>query len=349
MKLFINGKTKEVPDSITVKQLLEYESVEMPQYVSVQINEEFVRRELFEQTYLSEGDKVDFLYYMGGGQQAGPGDLTMEQVERYSRQLILEEVGLAGQQKLLGSSVLLVGVGGLGSPAAYYLAAAGVGRLGLIDYDKVEMNNLQRQILFNAGDVGKLKVQAAAKTLSALNPDLQIETYPYRLSDTTALSLIKDYDFVIDATDGFANKFLVNDACFFAGKPFVHAGILRFEGQVITVLPGKTTCYRCLFPTPPPSGAVPSCAQAGIMGVLGGFMGVLQATEAIKYLLGKGELLTDRLLYLDARQMYFHQINTGRSPNCLLCGENPVITELSEEHVTCPAAAAKEAGSDENF
>lgn len=349
MKLMINGKPRKAPDSITVAQLLEQERVEMPHYVSVQVNEEFIRREHFDRAYLSEGDRVDFLYYMGGGQQADGGNLSPEQIERYSRQLILEEVGLHGQKKLLQGSVLVVGVGGLGSPAAYYLAAAGVGHLGLIDFDNVEVNNLQRQILFHTGDVGKGKAQAAAQALSDLNPDSQLTVYPERLNEKTALAVMDNYDFVIDATDGFANKYLVNDACFFAGKPFVHAGILRFEGQALTVFPGQTTCYRCLFPAPPPAGSVPSCAQAGILGVLGGFMGVLQASEAIKYLLGRGELLTDRLFYLDALRMHCHHAHTSRNPACPLCGDQPTITALSEEHLTCSAAETGDVSTDENL
>jgi molybdopterin/thiamine biosynthesis adenylyltransferase len=267
--------------------------------------------------------------------------LTPEQVERYSRQIILEEVGLSGQRKLLESSVLIVGVGGLGSPAAFYLAAAGVGQIGLVDFDRVEINNLQRQIIHAAADVTRLKVESAGAKLRALNPDVKVELYPEPLSAANALRIIGGYDFVIDGTDNFAAKFLVNDACCFAGKPFSHAGILRFEGQTTTVLPGRSACYRCIFPERPPDGAVPSCAQAGVLGVLGGTLGVIQATEALKYLLECGELLTDHLLFYSAREMVFHKVKISRSPGCPICGENPSITVLQDEApAACPAEGA---------
>jgi len=335
MELIINGETKEVPPNITVEKLLEREEVEMPQYVSVQLNDSFVERELFTDTELKPGDRVDFLYYMGGGSEE---ELPPEEVERYSRQLILKEVGLKGQLKLRQSSVLIVGAGGLGSPAAFYLAAAGVGKIGLIDYDKVELHNLQRQILYTTQDVGRFKVEAALEKLKELNSDVEIVTYRDKFSADNALDILKDYQFVIDATDGFDSKFLINDACYFAGKPFIHAGILRFEGQTITVIPGVTTCYRCIFPAPPPPGAVPSCAQAGILGILGGIIGTIEAAEAIKYFLGEGDLLLNRLLYFNAKEMHYHAVNTSRSPSCPLCGENPSITELDEENVVCHSA-----------
>lgn len=335
MELIINGETKEVPSNITIEKLLEREEVEMPQYVSVQLNDSFVEREHFADTELKPRDRVDFLYYMGGGSEE---DLSPEEVERYSRQLILKEVGLKGQLKLRQSSVLVVGAGGLGSPAAFYLTAAGVGKIGLIDYDKVELHNLQRQILYTAQDVGRYKVEAASEKLKELNSDVEIVTYRDKLSADNALDILKDYQFVIDATDGFDSKFLINDACYFAGKPFIHAGILRFEGQTITVIPGETTCYRCIFPTPPPPGAVPSCAQAGILGVLGGIIGTIEAAEAIKYFLGEGDLLLNRLLYFNAKEMHYHKVNTSRNPNCPLCGENPSITELNEENIVCQSA-----------
>lgn len=341
MHLIINGETKEFPDNITVEELLEREEVETPQYVSVQINDSFVLREHFSDTQLKAGDRVDFLYYMGGGSKE---DLSAQEVERYSRQLILGEVGLKGQLKLRQGSVLIVGAGGLGSPAAFYLAAAGIGKIGLIDFDKVELHNLQRQILYSAQDVGRYKVDAAAEKLQALNSEVEIVTYPFKLSAENALDILHDYQFIVDATDGFSSKFLINDACFFAGKPFVHAGILRFEGQSITVVPGETTCYRCIFPTPPPPGAVPSCAQAGILGVLGGMLGTIEAAESIKYILGEGDLLLNKLFYFNAKEMQFHLVNTSRNPKCPLCSENASITELNEENIVCQAAGGDESG-----
>lgn len=260
--------------------------------------------------------------------------LNEEQIERYSRHIILPEVGGKGQEKLLESKVLIVGAGGLGSPASLYLAAAGLGTIGIIDADAVDISNLQRQILHATADLGKPKVESAREKLHAINPDVAICVYHQRLTAANALDIIRDYDFVIDGTDNFPAKFLVADACHFARKPYSHAGILRFDGQTITVIPGETTCYRCVFNAPPPSGAVPSCSQAGVLGVLPGVMGSIQAAEAIKFLLGIGELLTNRLLVYDALAMDFRTVKVRRNINCPLCGENPAITELKDEEQT---------------
>jgi len=257
--------------------------------------------------------------------------LRIEEIERYSRQIILKEVGGKGQEKLLASRVLIVGAGGLGSPASMYLAAAGVGTIGLIDGDIVDLTNLQRQIVHSTGDIGTPKVRSAAEKLRAINPAVQVRTYEKRLMAENILDIIKDYDFVIDGTDNFPAKFLINDACYFAGKPFSHAGILRFDGQLFTVLPGRSACYRCLFGGPPPANAVPSCAQAGVLGGVAGVIGSLQATETLKYLLGVGELLTDRMLVFDALGMHFREVGFRRNRRCPLCGEKPTITELRDE------------------
>lgn len=256
--------------------------------------------------------------------------LTEEQIERYSRHIILPEVGGKGQEKLLAGKVLLVGAGGLGSPSGLYLAAAGVGTLGLMDADVVDLSNLQRQVAHATPDLGLPKVESAAAKFRAINPGVKVRTYQERLTAANALSILKDYDFVIDGTDNFASKFLVADACHFAGKPYSHAGILKFDGQTLTVLPGKTACYRCVFAQPPPAGAVPSCSQAGVLGVLAGVVGTLQATEAIKYLLGVGELLTDRMLTYNALAMKFREVRLRRNPDCPLCGQSPTITELRD-------------------
>lgn len=256
--------------------------------------------------------------------------LTESQIERYSRHIILPEVGGRGQERLLASRVLIVGCGGLGAPAALYLAAAGVGTIGIMDADVVDITNLQRQVIHFTPDVGRPKVESAAEKMRAINPDVAVRPYPERLTAANAGSILPGYDFVIDATDSFASKFLVADACHFAGRPYVHAGILRFEGQVITVLPGRTTCYRCVFHEPPPAGAVPSCSQAGVLGVLAGVVGTLQATEAVKFLLGIGELLTDALLVYDALDMRFRRVPLTRNRQCPLCGEAPTVTELRE-------------------
>lgn len=257
--------------------------------------------------------------------------LTDKQIERYSRHIILPEVGGKGQEKLLGGKVLLVGAGGLGCPAGLYLAAAGVGTIGVVDGDAVDLTNLQRQIAHATPDIGKPKVQSVMEKMRAINPDVRPIAYQMRLTAENAISIIKDYDFVIDGTDNFPAKFLVADACHFALKPYSHAGILRFEGQTITVLPGRTTCYRCVFNRPPPPGSVPSCSQAGVLGVLAGVLGTLQATEAIKYLLGIGELLTNRILLFDSLIMKFRSVPVRKNRNCPLCGEHPVITKLKDE------------------
>jgi molybdopterin/thiamine biosynthesis adenylyltransferase len=263
-------------------------------------------------------------------------NLTEAQIERYSRHIILPEVGGAGQEKLLAGKVLLVGAGGLGSPAGLYLAAAGVGTLGIIDADVVDLTNLQRQVIHFTADVDKPKVQSASEKVRAINPDVNVKPYHERLTAANALRILADYDFVIDGTDNFPSKFLVADACHFARKPYSHAGILRFDGQTMTVKPGESACYRCVFNAPPPTGAVPSCSQAGVLGVLAGVMGTLQAAEAVKFLLQQGELLTDSLLLYNALQASFRKVALKRNPTCPLCGEHPTIRELrDEEQAVC--------------
>jgi molybdopterin/thiamine biosynthesis adenylyltransferase len=257
--------------------------------------------------------------------------LTEDQIKRYGRHIILEEVGGKGQQKFLESKVLIIGAGGLGSPAGLYLAAAGVGTIGVIDADKVDLTNLQRQVIHHTDDVGTKKVVSAKNKMLAINPDITVKTYRHRAMAANIREIIREYDFVIDATDNFPAKFLINDACYFEKKPFSHAGILRFDGQLITVLPGETTCYRCIFGAPPPAGVVPSCSQAGVLGVLAGVIGSLQATEAIKYILGIGDLLTNQLLTYNALTMEFRKVSLKRNPRCPICGENPEITELKDE------------------
>ena len=258
------------------------------------------------------------------------------QIERYSRHIILQEVGGTGQEKLLDSKVLIVGAGGLGAPVALYLAAAGVGTLGLIDADTVDLTNLQRQVIHHTEDVGVDKVKSAENKIRAINPDVDVKTYKTWAKADNIREIIRDYDFVIDGTDNFPAKFLVNDACYFERKAFSHAGILRFDGQLMTIVPGESTCYRCVFNSPPPADVVPSCSQAGVLGVLAGVIGSLQATEAIKYLLGLGDLLTDKLLTYNALNMEFRKIALNKNPKCPICGENPTITELiDEEQAVC--------------
>ena len=261
---------------------------------------------------------------------------TNEQLERYSRHIILQEVGVKGQKKLLNASVLIIGAGGLGAPAALYLAAAGVGTIGIVDADEVDLSNLQRQVIHTTNDVGKAKVKSAAETMEAINPDVTVKTYRTFVDSTNIMDLIKDYDFIIDGTDNFPAKFLINDSCVMAGKPFSHAGIIRFKGQLMTYVPGEGPCYRCVFKNPPPKDAVPTCKQAGVIGAMGGVIGSLQAMEAIKYIIGKGELLTGKLLTYDALKMEFHTIKLPKDHHCAVCGDEPTITELIDyEQAEC--------------
>jgi adenylyltransferase/sulfurtransferase len=263
---------------------------------------------------------------------------TEEQIKRYARHIILPEVGGKGQEKLLNSKVLVIGAGGLGSPAILYLAAAGVGTIGIVDFDVVDLSNLQRQIIHNTERVGTPKVESAKKTVEMLNPDVKVIAYNTRISKENIMDIIKDYDVVLDGTDNFPTRFLINDACYFAGKPLVSAAMLRFEGQVSVFdyrMKEQSPCYRCLFPEPPPPGLVPSCQEAGILGSIGGIMGCIQATEAIKLILGIGEPLVGKLLIMDALSMDFRKVKLRKDPNCPLCGEKPVIKELIEYEQVC--------------
>lgn len=262
---------------------------------------------------------------------------TNEQLERYSRHIILKEVGVKGQKKLLNSKVLIIGAGGLGAPAALYLAAAGVGTIGIVDADVVDLSNLQRQVIHSTGDLGKKKVESARETMENLNPDVKVNTYHTFVTSENVLDLISDYDIVLDGTDNFPAKFLINDACVMAKKPFVHAGIIRFKGQLMTWVPGEGPCYRCVFRNPPPKDAVPTCKQAGVIGAMAGVIGCLQALEAVKYICGIGELLTGHLLTYDALTMDFHKINLPkRDGKCAVCGDHPTITKLIDyEQPSC--------------
>jgi len=263
---------------------------------------------------------------------------TEEQIKRYARHIILPEVGGKGQEKLLSSKVLVIGAGGLGSPAILYLAAAGVGTIGIVDFDVVDFSNLQRQVIHNTERVGTPKVESAKKTVEMLNPDVKVIAYNTRISKENIMDIIKDYDVVLDGTDNFPTRFLINDACYFADKPLVSAAMLRFEGQVSVFdfrMKEQSPCYRCLFPEPPPPGLVPSCQEAGILGSIGGIMGCIQATEAIKLILGIGEPLVGKLLIMDALSMDFRKVKLRKDPNCPLCGEKPVIKELIEYEQVC--------------
>ncbi len=261
--------------------------------------------------------------------------LTDEQIERYSRQIILPDVGGKGQEKLLKGSVLIIGAGGLGSPAALYLACAGVGKIGIVDSDKVELNNLQRQILHSTDDVGRPKSESAKERLNNINGDVEVVPYHTRITSKNILDIIKGYDIIVDGSDNFPTRYLVNDACVISKKPLSHGGIFRFDGQAITILPGESACYRCLFHEPPPPGLVPSCQEAGILGAVAGIIGVIQANEALKYILGIGELLTGSLLVFNALDSSFRKVKVPMNPDCPVCGKNPAITELIDYEEFC--------------
>jgi len=261
--------------------------------------------------------------------------LTDAQIERYSRQLILPNIGGKGQEKILNAKVLVIGAGGLGSPVSLYLASAGVGKIGIVDSDKVELNNLQRQIVHSTDTVGTPKVESAKKRLNAINPEIEIISHNLRITSANIMEIIKDYDIVVDGSDNFPTRFLVNDACVLSKKPLSHGGIFRFDGQAITILPGESACYRCLFSEPPPPGLVPSCQEAGILGVVAGIIGTIQANEVLKYILGVGELLTGKLLVFNALDSSFRQVKVPKDPDCPVCGKNPTVTKLIDYELFC--------------
>lgn len=264
---------------------------------------------------------------------------TEEQIRRYSRQIILPDVGGKGQRKLLESRVLLIGAGGLGSPAGLYLAAAGVGTLGFVDFDVVDVSNLHRQILHHTEDVGRPKTQSAAETVQAINPDVEVIQHPVQLTSENAMELLADYDVIVDGSDNFPAKYLANDACVLLGKPLVLGAVFQFEGQATVFVPGQGPCYRCLFPTPPPPGSVPSCQEAGVFGAVPGVIGTIQAVETIKLLLGVGTPLVGRFLIFDALAMDFMDVKIERNPDCPLCGDHPTITELIDYELVCDLRA----------
>jgi adenylyltransferase/sulfurtransferase len=263
------------------------------------------------------------------------GSLSKEEVLRYSRHLIMPEVGMEGQLKLKQAKVLCIGTGGLGAPLGLYLAAAGVGRIGLVDFDTVDFTNLQRQVLFGTNDVGRPKIEAAAEHLRNLNPQIQIDSFETRLTSENALDLFKDYDIIVDGTDNFPTRYLVNDACVLLGKPNVYGSIFRFEGQITIFGAPGGPCYRCLYPEPPPPGLVPSCAEGGVLGVLPGIVGTIQAAETLKLIIGKGDPLIGRLLLFDALAMKFRELKLRKNPECPVCGDHPTVTKLIDYAEFC--------------
>ena len=316
-------------------------------FVNVYVNDEDIRYLSKEQTPVGEKDTVSIVPSVAGGSPAADLDLNNDEVRRYSRHLIMPEVGVEGQRKLKHAKVLCVGAGGLGSPAALYLTAAGVGTLGLVDFDTVDFSNLQRQVLYSTDDVGRPKLRAASDRLKGLNPNIRIVGHETAITSNNALDIFRDYDIIVDGADNFPTRYLVNDACVLTGKPNVYGSIFRFDGQVSIFATKNGPCYRCLYPEPPPPGLVPSCAEGGVLGVLPGVVGTIQATEAIKLILGVGDPLIGRLLLFDALQMKFRTLKLQRDKDCPVCGDNPTVKKLIDYEQFCgitPAVKAADQG-----
>ncbi|MBA2303629.1 MAG: molybdopterin-synthase adenylyltransferase MoeB [Acidobacteria bacterium] len=327
------------------------EDGQLRHFVNVYVNDDDIRYLQREATALNAGDTISIVPSVAGGAAASEApapELTNAEVQRYSRHLILPEVGPDGQRRLKGARVLCVGAGGLGSPAALYLAAAGIGTLGIVDFDVVDASNLQRQILHGTPDVGRSKLQSARERLNELNPEVNVETHEVALSSSNALGILKDYDIILDGTDNFATRYLVNDACVLLGKPNAYGSIFRFEGQASVFATQGGPCYRCLYPEPPPPGLVPSCAEGGVLGVLPGVIGTIQATETIKLVLNAKSTLVGRLLLYDAWKMSFRELKLRRNPECPVCGNSPTVRELIDYDQFCgvaPGSAAAPAAA----
>lgn len=328
-------------------------------FVNVYVNDEDIRHARGADTPLKDGDTIMIVPSIAGGatapdevarddsERASLTSLSHDEIARYSRHLIMPEVGTEGQKRLKAASVLMIGTGGLGAPLGMYLAAAGVGRLGVVDFDVVEESNLQRQIVHGTKDVGRLKVDSARERLGDINPLVKIETHNTRLTSDNALELFRDYDIIVDGTDNFPTRYLVNDACVLTGKPNVYGSIFRFEGQASVFWAARGACYRCLYPEPPPPGLVPSCAEGGVLGVLPGIVGAIQANETIKLILGGGDSLINRLLLFDAWRMRFRELKLRKDPACPICSEHPTIKELIDYEEFCGLRAQAEQTSAE--
>lgn len=330
IKITVNGEEKEIKEGLNLAELLAELEVD-PEVTVVKLNDSMVPQGELAERDVESGDNIEYIFFMGGG----AFDLTEEEIERYSRHIILKDLGGTGQQKIKDAKVLVVGAGGLGSPVAFYLAAAGVGTLGLVDSDHVDLTNLQRQILHTTEDTGRPKVESAREKLEAMNPNVEVKTYNQYLNKDNVESIIADYDIIVDGVDNFPTRYLLNDACVMAGKPLVEAGILQFSGQLTTIMPGEGPCYRCIFAEPPKEGAIPSCQEAGVLGAIAGTIGTLQATEVLKLITGIGRPLVGRMLVYDAKDLSFREVEVKKSDNCDVCGEDPVITELMEYELSC--------------
>jgi len=314
-----------------LRNMIYNENGQIPGHINIYVNNQEIHSLQGKETPVKDGDEMAVIPAIAGGQT---GALTPEQVDRYSRHIIMQQVGSSGQRKLLEAKVLIVGAGGLGGPAALYLALAGVGTIGIVEFDTVDLSNLQRQVLHQTADVGKRKTVSAKETLNAYNPDVNVVLHEMPLTSDNAMEIIPQYDIIVNGADNFTTRYLVNDAAYFSGKTLVDASILLFDGQATVFVPGEG-CYRCLFPAPPPPGMVPSCAEAGVLGALTGVMGSIQATEVIKQILGIGESLVSRLLIVDALGMEFRVVKLRRDPKCPLCGDNPTVTELIDYEGFC--------------
>lgn len=328
--------TKTYPD---LEKHLFTENKTLRSFVNIYVNENDIRRENGLETKLKDGDTVMLIPSIAGGsgreEARSLPELTKDEITRYSRHLILPEVGIDGQRRLKSSRVLVIGTGGLGAPLLLYLAAAGIGTIGIVDFDFVEESNLQRQIIHGTRDIGRPKTASAADRIKAINPKVKVEIFNTRLTSQNALDIIGDFDVVADGTDNFPTRYLVNDACVFLGKPNVYGSIFRFEGQASVFYADKGPCYRCLYAAPPPPGLVPSCAEGGVLGVLPAIVGSIQANETIKLLLDDGDTLINRLLLFDAWKMKFRELKLFKEPNCPVCGSNPTITELIDYEEFC--------------
>lgn len=334
VKEILDGLTTQYPD---LKKHLFSEAGKLRSFVNIYVNDDDIRYLQQDQTAVKDSDELSIIPSIAGGSTTCDTEvqLSNEEIQRYSRHLIMPEVGMEGQKKLKAASVLMIGAGGLGSPLGLYLAAAGVGHLGIVDFDVVDHTNLQRQILHGTKDVGRPKLQSAKDRLLDINPYTKIDTYEIALSSENALELFKQYDVIVDGTDNFPTRYLVNDACVLTGKPNVYGSIFRFEGQASIFYAKEGPCYRCLYPEPPPPGLVPSCAEGGVLGILPGIIGVIQATETVKLILGKGDPLIGRLMLFDALRMKFREMKLRKDPNCPICGDNATIKQLIDYHEFC--------------
>jgi adenylyltransferase/sulfurtransferase len=328
-----------------LKQHLYSTDGKLRSFVNVYVNDDDIRYLQKEETPLKSGDTVSIIPSVAGGapstltkEHSALPELSGDEIKRYSRHLIMPEVGVEGQRKLKAAKVLCIGAGGLGSPAAMYLAAAGLGTIGIVDFDVVDFSNLQRQIIHGTPDVGRAKLESAKSRLNALNPNVHIETYDEALSSQNALRLFEPYDVILDGTDNFPTRYLVNDACVLTGKPNAYGSIFRFEGQASVFATKEGPCYRCLYPEPPPPGLVPSCAEGGVFGVLPGIIGVIQATETIKLILGAGEPLIGRFLIYDALRMRFRELKLRKDADCPVCGTHPTVKQLIDYEQFCGVA-----------